>query len=90
MLIDDKNIDILLETFFEVYFLYRFAEKEVFDDEYQETEYLLLDSSLKDYLYILDILGFSIDIQEVNDIVNITVMYGEKVIKQTPKGVKIE
>ena len=48
MLIDDKNIDTLLETFFEVCFLCRFAEKEVFESEYQEAEYLLLENSLTD------------------------------------------
>lgn len=90
MLIDDKNIDTLLETFFEVCFLYRFAEKEVFESEYQETEYLLLENSLTDYLYILDILGFDINIEEIDNIINIMVSLDGKVIKQTLKGVKIQ
>lgn len=90
MLIDDKNIDTLLETFFEVCFLCRFAEKEVFESEYQETEYLLLENSLTDYLYILDILGFDINIEEIDNIINIMVSLDGKVIKQTLKGVKIQ
>ena len=79
-----------METFFEVYFLCRFAEKEVFESEYQEMEYALLDNSVNDYLYILDILGFDINIEEIDNIINIIVSLDGKVIKQTPKGVKIK
>ncbi len=89
-MIKNENIDTLLETFFEVYFLCRFAEKEVFESEYQEMEYALLDNSVNDYLYILDILGFDINIEEIDNIINIIVSLDGKVIKQTPKGVKIK
>lgn len=89
-MIKNENIDILLDSFFEVYFLCRFAEQEVFESEYQETEYLLLDNSLTDYLYILDILGFDINIEEIDNTINIIVSLDGKIIKQTPKGVKIK
>ena len=89
-MIKNENIDTLLETFFEVYFLCRFEEKEVFESEYQEMEYVLLDNSVNDYLYILDILGFDINIEEIDNIINIIVSLDGKVIKQTPKGVKIK
>lgn len=89
-MIKNENIDILLDSFFEVYFLCRFAEQEVFESEYQETEYLLLDNSLTDYLYILDILGFDINIEEIDNTINIIVSLDGKIIKQTPNGVKIK
>ena len=89
-MIKNENIDILLDSFFEVYFLCRFVEQEVFESEYQETEYLLLDNSLTDYLYILDILGFDINIEEIDNTINIIVSLDGKIIKQTPNGVKIK
>ena len=81
MLINDKNIDILLETFFEVYFLCRFTEKEVFDSEHEEMEYVLLDNTLTNYMYILDILGFEIEESENN----VKVIFNGDLIKETRK-----
>lgn len=81
MIIEDNNIDILLESFFECYELHKKSEKDIFKSTYEEWEYVLLDNTLTNYFYILDILGFDIDIKETDNTCNIIVSLDGKEIK---------
>ena len=70
-MIKNENIDILLDSFFEVYFLCRFAEQEVFESEYQETEYLLLDNLsfclFKNFFFVRNLFALQSDSKELKD-----------------------
>lgn len=56
-------------------------KKKYFDSEHEEMEYVLLDNTLTNYMYILDILGFEIEESENN----VKVSFNRDLIKETRK-----